>query len=143
MKQNPKTGTGIIITKLGEVGTLHGFGLELIEPGKEARKHYLLAVTPERALFESIPAFGIHAESLRWVAGNCITKRQARKMGLAYRVRAPGGGRKPGRKGLKQVTIWMTPAEKAEFAGLANLNGLSLGNTAVKLVRQETARILA
>lgn len=59
-------------------------------------------------------------DNVQWISGTAATKTLARKLGLKFRLRAPGAGRhaiSPNEK-VKRVTVWIEPALIPEFKAL-------------------------
>jgi hypothetical protein len=61
---------------------------------------------------DAIRSFNPHAQNITWLSGPAATRKLAKAVGLEFRKRAPGGGRKKAEPGHKvvYVPVWMTPA---------------------------------
>lgn len=121
---------GIIITSGDPVGVLtkyyarclSGTGVQL---GAASGTYASAAEATEKFVAHYRGSVGV----LGWVAGTGADKRTTQRLKLAYRVRAPGGGRpakEPSEKS-EAFTVQLKPAEIARIKAAAERNNRAYG----------------
>lgn len=144
MKPEKQTNSyGLIVTKLGKVGvSLHGFGIEL-RSSDTSQRTYQVSRNAEEAIFKSLHGFGFFdkPKSIEWICGTCITKKIAKKFNAVLRKRAPGAGRKRGRKGLKSITPRLSKPGLEDLKTLSQITKETYGIVIERLVGEELRRL--
>lgn len=145
MKPEKQTNSyGLIVTKLGKVGvSLHGFGIEL-RSSDTSQRTYQVSRNVEEAILKSLHGFGFldnPTNSIEWICGSCITKKLAGRLNAVLRKRAPGGGRKRGRKGLKSITPRLSKPGLDDLKTLSKITKEPYGIVIERLVSEELRRL--